>query len=96
MNWPKERGGHRIPSPAQITKTLVWLMRDRGQMSPDDLQGVRHTTLRMQSMARRSNRSVHATFDASLEAAIAEGWIEVYEDAEGELRYLPNYRRNAA
>ena len=93
--WPTERGEHEIPGPAQITRTLIWLMRDRGMKSPDELCGVRRFHLEVQSLLKRTKRSIYPTFEASLAAAIDAGYIEAYE-VDGEMLYLPNYKRSAA
>lgn len=92
--WPAEGGHYRVPSPVQITKALIWLMRDRGIKSPVELQGIRRFELEAQAQLKRKKRSVYTTFEASLTAAIEAGYIEVYEVDE-ELFYLPNYKRNA-
>lgn len=95
-DWHRSRGIYFVPSPAQIVKSLVWLMRDRGMNSPDDMRGVTHTELRIHAGLRRKKRGPYPTFDASLEAAIAEGLIASYESKDGEIRYLPNYARDRA
>lgn len=96
--WPKAMGAGRVlarfntPGPVEITKTLIWLMRDRGLMSPVDLCGVTRQQLEARALRRKKNRSSYETFDEALDDAIASGWVESYE-ADGETYYVPNYRR---
>lgn len=98
--WPKAMGAGRLlvrfktPGPVEITKTLIWLMRDRGLMSPVDLCGVSRSQLETRARQRKKNRSSYETFDEALDDAIASGWIERFE-VDGETYYVPNYRRGA-
>ncbi|MCD9126680.1 hypothetical protein [Luteimonas fraxinea] len=82
------------PGPVEIAKTLIWLMRDRGLMSPADLCGVPRRELEQVSRSRKKARSTYETFEDALEDAIASGWVERYEVA-GEPFFIPNYRRAA-
>lgn len=97
-SWPKEGGPGRAlarfktPGPVEITKTLIWMMRDRGAMSPVDLCGFSRQQLEERARQRKKNRSSYETFGEALEDAIASGWIEGYE-VDGEAYYIPNYRR---
>lgn len=97
--WPKEdRPGrfvvrYRTPGPVLIAKTLIWLMRDRGLSSPDDLHGVTRAELEASARLRKKGSlSTFETFDEALDDAIASGWVASYE-AAGETYYFPDYRR---
>lgn len=78
--------------PLRILKALVWLMRDRGKESPDDLRGCTRGELeRAIVQLRAPKRTAYASFDEALADAIGNGWVDSYE-WEGELFFLPNYR----
>ena len=96
--WPRDGLASRAfarfqtPAPVEIAKALIWVMRDRGLMSPDDLCGLRLEELEAVARKRKKNRSGYETFEEALDDAIASGWIETYE-VSGETYYLPNYKR---
>lgn len=94
--WPRDTPGKKPylgTDPVRLTKTLIWLMRDRGMSSPDDLRGRTHAELMHAAMGMKAKRTAYATFDAALSDAMAAGWIECYESGDEEMLYLPNYRR---
>ena len=85
----------RVPDPVAITKTLCWLIRDRGTKYLTDLHGVSRLELETAVLLRKFKPAkAYASFDESLAAAIEHGWIEAYR-ADGRLRYCPNYKRGA-
>lgn len=93
--WPAESGPFQVPQPSTIARTLVWLMRDRGGRSPEELQGVTRRYLELHARTRANRaRSRFEHFDDALQAAIDMGWIVRYESTTGP-RYLPNYQRDA-